>query len=176
MCNDVAMSATEPGHILIIGEMGAGKTTIGLAVAEELAVPFLDSDLSLEARAGESGSSIAAREGVDRLHDLELEVFLEMTAREQRSVIAPAASVIDTERGRSEISEHFAVWLDAADEILVERQRSGSHRRLVHSVERGRLRERRGRHYAALSEIRVDTGEQPVAESVAEILEELSRR
>lgn len=165
------MSVPEPGHILIIGEMGAGKTTIGQAVAERLVVPFLDSDLCLEARTGESGSSIAASEGVDRLHDLELEVFLEMTARDQRSVIAPAASVIDTERGRSEIAEHFAVWLDAADQILVERQKSGSHRRLVHSVERGKLRERRGRHYAALSEMRVDTGDQSVAESVGEILE-----
>lgn len=165
------MSSISHDHILIIGEMGAGKTTIGEAVASSLNMPFRDSDAALEAREGESGSSIAARLGVDRLHELELEVFLEMAAEELRSVIAPAASVIDSERGREVIGHHFAVWLDADDDILVERQRRGSHRRLVHAVERGRLRERRGRHYARLSEVRVDTGGQAIEDSVAQILD-----
>ena len=157
-------------HVLMIGEMGAGKTTIGRSLANRLEVKFVDSDTVLEERTGETGSSIADREGVDRLHQLELDVFLDMTTEDERSVIAPAASVVDSERGRSVIAEHFAVWLDAADDILLERQKRGSHRRLVHSVELERLRERRSRHYAALSEVRVDTGIQAVDDSVEQVI------
>lgn len=164
------MSPSSDAHILIIGEMGAGKTTVGRALASQLDIPFRDSDVTLEAKTGDSGSSIAATMGVEKLHDLELEVFLEMADDEQPSVIAPAASVIDSEQARDVIAEHFAVWLDADDEVLVARQRSGEHRRLVHSVERGRLRERRGRHYSELSEIRIDTGLQPPEASVKQIL------
>jgi shikimate kinase len=163
-------------HLLLIGEMGSGKTTIGEAVAERLGLPLLDSDRVLEQRTGETGSSIADRDGVDRLHELELEIFLDMVAADQDSVIAPASSVIDSERARKLIADHYAVWIDADDEVLVERHRRGSHRRLVHPVERRRLRETRGRHYEQLSHDRVDTGRQSVEESVDQVIRSLDAR
>ncbi len=43
---------TGPGRVFLVGFMGAGKSTVGRALAERLAVPFLDLDEAFEALAG----------------------------------------------------------------------------------------------------------------------------
>jgi shikimate kinase len=87
-------------HVILIGPMGVGKTTVGEHLADRLGRPFLDSDEVMEDRLGEWSSEIAAREGVEHLHALELEVFLAMISSPEPSVIASAASVVDSEAGR----------------------------------------------------------------------------
>ena len=42
-------------HVLIIGMMGVGKTTTGLALAEEIGWPYLDSDADIELLTGSTG-------------------------------------------------------------------------------------------------------------------------
>ncbi len=119
-------------HIAVAGAMGVGKTTIGRMLAWELGLPFLDSDEMLEARTGgDNAAEIATRDGVERLHELELEVFLDMCEVADESVLAPASSVVDHPRGRSALSEQITVWLTAADDVIAIRQGSGDHRRPI---------------------------------------------
>lgn len=153
--------------------MGVGKSTIGEALANEIGRPFLDSDVMLEERAGEPGSDIAARDGVDRLHEHELEVFLDMCRAETPSVLAPAASVVDHEVGRVAFGENVTVWLTAPDEVLVERQRQGVHRRPVDEDERTSLRLRRAPHLERLSTITIDTGAGSPDEVVRDLITRL---
>lgn len=163
--------AVEPGpHIVITGAMGVGKTTVGRLLAEELDLPFLDSDEILEARSGENAAEIAGRDGVVALHDLELEVFLNMTRSTTRSVIAPASSVVDHVEGRAAMSENFTVWLDAPDRVVAIRQGSGGHRRPIGPEELARLRARRNPHLEAVSSIVVETGSATAEDVVEEIL------
>lgn len=75
------------GHLVIVGAMGVGKTSVGRLLAERLGLPFLDSDVILEAWTGETGAEIAERDGVGRLHVLELEVFLDACLSQDRVVI-----------------------------------------------------------------------------------------
>lgn len=154
--------------------MGVGKTTIGRMLAWELGLLFLDSDEMLEARTGgEKAAEIAARDGVQRLHELELEVFLDMCEVADESVLAPASSVVDHPRGRSALSEQLTVWLTAPDDVIAIRQGAGDHRRLIDARARAELRARRAPHLEAVSVIRVDTGSATPAEVVADIVARL---
>lgn len=161
-------------HIAVAGAMGVGKTTIGRMLAWELGLPFLDSDEMLEARTGgDNAAEIATRDGVERLHELELEVFLDMCEVADESVLAPASSVVDHPRGRSALSEQITVWLTAADDVIAIRQGSGDHRRPIDARARAELRARRAPHLDAVSAMRVDTGSATPTEVVAEIMERL---
>lgn len=162
-------------HIVIIGAMGVGKTTIGRLVGAHLGLAFLDSDELLEARAGESGAEIAARDGVERLHELELDVFLESCGRPGTTVIAAAASVIDHEQGRVALRDNVAVWLTAPDDVVVTRQRAGDHRRGLAADERSMLRRARAPFLAEVSAITVDAGTESPEQLVADLIRRLPK-
>lgn len=154
--------------------MGVGKTTVGRLLARELELPFFDSDEVIETRTGDTGARIAARDGVDRLHELELEVFLDLCAREERAVLAPASSVVDHPRGRRAMAENLTVWLTAPDHVVAVRQGSGGHRRPIDAEERERLRARRAPHLEMLSDIEVDTGSVSPQRVVSILVERIS--
>jgi shikimate kinase len=122
---------TASHHIVLIGPMGAGKTTLGALVAERLGRPFLDSDRELERVRGSTALAIAESEGVGTLHALEHDVFRSMAASTVPSVIAAAASVVDSEEGRGTLRRAATVWLEADDATLADRAASGSHRRPI---------------------------------------------
>lgn len=163
-------------HIIITGAMGAGKTTVGRLLGVELGLSFLDSDEVIEGRWGETGAAIAAREGVERLHEIELEVFLELCSRDTRTVIAPASSVVDHVEGRAAMVENITVWLTARDEVIVRRRARGDHRRPVGGTERADLRLRRDPRLEAVSDIIIDTSDLSPAAVVVTLVERLESR
>lgn len=164
---------TDVHHIVITGAMGVGKTTIGRMLAGRLGLPFLDSDEVLEPRMDETGAEVATREGVDRLHELELEVFLDMCQAQDRSVIAPASSVVDHPKGRSALAKNLTVWLTAPDDVIVARQGMGAHRRPIDAEERAELRRRRSPHLEAVSSIVIDTGTAAPDDVVQKIIDQI---
>ena len=161
----------ESTHILVTGPMGAGKTTVGRLLSTALGVPFHDSDGTLERRAGETGAEIAERDGVPHLHALELEVFLDLCETRPRSIIAPAASVVDHETGRHAMAANTTIWLTASDEVLVARTSDGDdHRRGVTAGERAALRRRRDPWLERVSSLKVDNSSLSPEETVERIL------
>lgn len=156
---------------MVTGAMGVGKTTVGRLLAAEIGMPFLDSDECLEAQRGEAGSVIAAREGVARLHELELEVFLAMCQTPGTAVIAPAASVVDHEPGRRALEENFTVWLTAPGEVLAERQGRGTHRRPISPEAHAALQAARAPSLSAVSAVTIDTGATSPGEVVDKLVE-----
>jgi shikimate kinase len=153
------LSHQSRGHIVIIGAMGVGKTTVGQLLATELDRPFIDSDAEIEARTGESGVDIAARGGVEELHRVELEVFFDMTGSKDPSVLAPAASVVEDEAARAHLANNYTVWLVAPDDTLTERRGAGGHRRPVDAEEQAQLEQRREPLFTQVSQLILDTGE-----------------
>ena len=156
-------------HVILIGPMGVGKTTVGEHLADRLGRPFLDSDEVMEDRLGEWSSEIAAREGVEHLHAVELEVFLAMISSPEPSVIASAASVVDSEAGRGALEANLTVWLSASDRVLAQRQQHGHHRRAVDAGERRALHSRRAPLLEAAATLRLDTDQRSIDALVDEV-------
>lgn len=169
------LTLTNPsGHIVLVGAMGVGKTTVGALLAVELDLPFFDSDVALTARTGEDGAGIADREGVSALHNLELEVFLELVQSPGRNVISAAASVVDFEVARRALAENTTIWLTAPESVLTDRLGVDDHRRDTSVEERMALERRRQPHLRKVASFEIDTGTKTPDEIVAELVVTLS--
>lgn len=149
---------THSSNIAVLGEMGVGKTTIGRLLARTLGWPFFDSDEMIEADTGMTAAEIAIRDGVSGLHDCELDVFVTMSHASAPAVLAPAASVVDSERGRDLLRLCTTVWLVAPDAVLEKRQSRDDHRRSVGDEERAELRDRRDPYLEEIADMTIDTG------------------
>ena len=81
--------------VFFVGLPGAGKSTIGKAVATKLLLPFVDLDREIERTAGKSINRIFAEDGEPRFRELEAEA----TARIPRTpaIVAPGAGWISNE-------------------------------------------------------------------------------
>ena len=99
------------GHVVLLGLMGGGKTSVGRRVAARLGRPLLDGDEILEEQLGRTAAQIADAEGIDRLHEREAEIALEALASTTPAVIGPAASVIELDAVRDAMAGHVVVWL-----------------------------------------------------------------
>ena len=143
-------------HIVLIGPMGVGKSTIGGSVAAAIGRVFLDSDEVIESDLGITGSELATTQGVEDLHAIELAVFERMVMTIPPAVIAPAESVVDNPAGRALLEAQLGVWLDAPDDVLSARRTTGVHRRVISEEEARRLRSTRRRHLEVCTLGRVD--------------------
>ncbi len=75
-------------HVVLIGLPGAGKSTVGRAVARRLEVPFIDFDRLIEARTGGTIAAFFAEHGEPAFRALEVEVTREL-AGASPAVLAP---------------------------------------------------------------------------------------
>jgi shikimate kinase len=120
-------------HIVLVGMMGVGKSTVGRALAVTLDRPLFDSDEMIEDRTGRTVRDIWLTDGEPVFRALETEVLLEALEAHEPSVIAAAGGVVLSETNRSILQSADAevVWLLADIEVLVDRTRSGGHRPLL---------------------------------------------
>jgi shikimate kinase len=167
-----------PQHVVLVGPMGAGKTTTGGALAEVLGWPLRDCDVDLEARAGRTATEIARSEGVAHLHRLEAEVLLDALDADEPSVITAAASVVEDETVRGALATPLVVWLDVPDAELLARMGAAAHRRPLDTTELAAVMGRRRPLLARLARVQLD-GRRPTADLVGDlvaVLKDVERR
>lgn len=163
-------------HVVLVGPMGVGKSSVGRGVAEALGRPLRDSDDDLAAERGIRGRELAATEGVDALHAWEADHLLRSLASAEPSVIAAAASVVDDPPAAAALAEPFVVWLRAPAGVLAGRLEGTDHRRALGDDPLAQVQElaaRRHDGYAAVADATVDsdgTDADGVAAAVAEVL------
>lgn len=158
------------GHVVLVGQMGAGKTETGRWLATKLGRPFVDSDELIGGRTGRTGAEIAARDGVEALHQLEGAVLLEALADPTRAVIAAAASVVDSDECMAALAGQLVIWVDAPDPVLAGRLAAATHRRDLGPDPLATLAEQRRRRaprYAAVASLRTLPAGAPAAVSDA---------
>lgn len=162
-------------HVVIVGLMGTGKTSIGTALAALLGRSFSDSDGEILAATGRTAREIADDGGADAIHDEEEKHLLAALRRSTPLVIGAAASVIDVKRCRDAMIESaVVVWLRADLDTLVERFATGDHRPLygtdVATMFAAQL-ESRNPGYEAAADVIVDVGsfsQTPLPTTIAE--------
>lgn len=150
-------------HIVVVGMMGAGKSTLGRMLAKHLEVPYVDHDEILEATTGMSGREIASQLGVDRLHALESEVFLECLDRSTPSTISAATSIIDSRACRIALAAPIVCWLRLPVDAILERiaHDGGKHRRTGSDI--AARFEQRERRFAEVADIETNALHAPEA-------------
>ena len=128
-------------HLVLVGMMGVGKTTVSRIIGERLGRPVIDSDQVIEARTGRTVREIFETDGEPAFRALETEVLLESLAATEPLVIAAAGGVVLSATNRQALRDADArvVWLCADPATLVERVRSGGHRPLLDEDPAGTL-------------------------------------
>ncbi len=104
-------------RIALIGLRGAGKTTLGRRLAEDLRVPFIELDREIERASGMDMTELFAVHGQTGFRRLELECLERTIAAHQDCVIATGGSLV-TEPHTYDVllASCFVVWLKAAPE------------------------------------------------------------
>jgi shikimate kinase len=110
-------------HVVMLGLMGAGKTTIGRRVARRLGRRFVDSDEELETRTGKTARTLLAERGVDGLHGQEAAVVEDILQGDEPVVFGAPASVVLSPALRARLQQEDAVWLRADPHWLAEKMR-----------------------------------------------------
>ena len=158
--------------IVLVGMMGAGKTSIGRRVASALHLPFIDADAEIEKAANLSIAEIFAQYGEDYFREGESRVVARLLASGP-AVLATGGGAFMCEETRARCREHVTIWLKADIPVLLERVRKKGNRPLLDNPDpegaMRRLLAEREPVYAT-ADIRIASREGPHQVLVAEIL------
>lgn len=102
--------------VVLIGPMGAGKTTLGKKLARQLGVPFADTDKIVSAKHG-SVQSIFQKHGEEHFRDLET-LALEK-ALESAGIVATGGGLPLRETNRKLLEGNLVIFLDTSQEHVI---------------------------------------------------------
>ncbi|PSL03594.1 shikimate kinase [Haloactinopolyspora alba] len=157
--------------VVLVGPPGAGKTTVGNAVASTLSVGFRDTDVDVEQVAGKSIADIFVEDGEPVFRELERTAVATALA-EHDGVLALGGGAVSDETTRSLLRGHRVVFLDVGLSDAVGRVGFNRDRPLLLDSPRAQLKrllDERRPVYTEVASVTVDTsGRAPddVAEEV----------
>lgn len=164
--------------IILVGMMGAGKTSIGKKLAERLHLPFADADDEIEKASGLKITEIFEQFGEEYFRDGERRVIARLLDGTP-TVIATGGGAFINAQTRALIKDKaLSIWLNADLDILVERVSRRNHRPLLHGrnprdvlIELGKLRA----PIYALADIHACSDASPHAMTVDQIMGMLTK-
>jgi 3-dehydroquinate synthase/shikimate kinase/3-dehydroquinate synthase len=159
---------------VLVGFMGAGKTTVGHIVAERLGQPFVDSDVLIEQRLGRSIRDIFVSEGETYFRELEHATVAELV-RGEEAVIALGGGAVEDPRTRAVLRNARVIYLRVGYDEAMSRVGGDAYRPMLHRPDLDGLYKKRLPVYEDLSVLTIDTdGRRPDAVA-REVLAELTR-
>jgi shikimate kinase len=168
------------GNIFLVGMMGAGKTTLGKAVAQRLGLAFVDTDRLLIERTGVPVGTIFEIEGEEGFRKRESALLADVAAADEQVVATGGGIVIAEENRRVMREAGTVIYLRARLERLWERTRHDSSRPLLATPDpRARLAELlevREPLYRDAAHLVMETGAQSAATLAARIVAALGAR
>jgi shikimate kinase len=117
--------------VVLVGMMGAGKSTIGRRLAARLRLPFLDADIEIEAAASMSIPDIFATHGESYFRDGEARVIARLLDNGP-AVIATGGGAFMREETRNRIRDKaVSIWLKADADVIMKRVKRRADRPLL---------------------------------------------
>jgi shikimate kinase len=165
--------------IVLVGMMGAGKSSVGRRLAGRLGLPFFDADTEIERAAGMTIPEIFASRGEAEFRDGERRVIARLLTSGP-SVIATGGGAFMSEETRERIDENgVSIWLRAEFDVLMRRVRKRSNRPLLKTADpEGTLRKLIEDRYPvyALADVTVHSRDVPHETVVQDIVDALDQR
>ena len=150
--------------IVLIGMMGAGKTSVGKRLAQKLGLPFVDADDEIEAGAQMTIPEIFERFGEPYFRDGERRVIARLLEGGPKVLSTGGGAFLNEETRRRVAERGVSVWLKPEFEVLLRRVRKRSNRPLLRTEDPEatlrKLLEERSPTYA-LADLTIETRDGP---------------
>lgn len=167
-------------NVHLVGMPGAGKSTVGKALARQLALSFIDADHELVEHTGVSISTIFEVEGEAGFRQRESQLIAELCTRNGLLLATGGGAVLREENRTALRQSGVVIYLHAGLDHLWQRTRHDSRRPLLQTDNpRAALRsllEVRDPLYRQTADLIVETGRQSVNKLVSEIMLALTRQ
>ncbi len=174
---ETGLSALTARPIVLVGLMGAGKTTVGRRLASALDLPFIDADAEIEAAAGSTVEEIFARHGEGAFREGERRVISRLLSDGPMVLATGGGAYIDPGTRAAIKEKGTSIWLRADIDVLMRRVGKRNNRPLLKTDNPRRvmeqLIEKRYPIYAE-ADIIIDSREGPHEYMVRAILAALS--
>lgn len=163
-------------NIYLVGMMGAGKSTVGKVLANQLNYKFFDTDVLVSQVAGEPITEIFAKDGETAFRNLESQVLSSLCAY-QHLVVATGGGIVVKQKNWGYLRHGIIIWLNVPPHRLYERLKGDTSRPLLQHPDplaclEDILEKRRSRYNQADIFINIDGDETP-AEIVTNILSKI---
>ena len=167
-------------HLVLVGPMGAGKTSIGRCLARHFGLPFRDSDHEIERRAGAAVATIFECAGEAGFRARERDVLAELLAGPASVLATGGGAVLDAGSRRLLAASAFVVHLRVEVSTQLERLARDRSRPLLATGDREatlhRLAAERDPLYAGIADLAFDTRHLPAIDAARELARELDAR
>jgi shikimate kinase len=174
---DCGSSPMAERSIVLVGLMGAGKSTVGRRLASVLRLPFHDADQEIETAAGCSISDFFERYGEPAFRDGERKVIARLLAGPRHVLATGGGAFMDPTTRALIKAEGLSVWLRANIDLLMERVTKRPTRPLLKNDDpRGTMERLMAERYPVYAEadITVDSNGGPHDTVVQQILSQLN--
>jgi len=166
-------------RIALVGMRGAGKTSLGMSLAEQLGVPFVQMGTEIERLAGMPVSEILSLSGQDGYRRLEEKALLEVLARLEKCVIETGGSIVsESSVFNVLLTTCKVVWIKALPEEHMQRVVDQGDLRPIESNDHAmadlrRILEAREPYYAQAHAV-IDTSGSSLEESFQQLVSAVS--
>jgi shikimate kinase len=165
--------------VVLVGLMGAGKSSVGSEVAARMGMTFVDVDVAIVERTGKTVRELWERGGESAYRHLESKVVLDTLAEKRDVVLAAPGGVVLDPVVRTALANAFVVWLRTDPATLASRVRLDDHRPLLgehpQDVLTTMAHERSG-IYEDLADLAIDTDHEDVEAIASRIVSALDDR
>src|SRR3954468_20279637 len=125
-------SALGRRSVVLVGMMGAGKSTIGRRLAARLRLPFFDADIEIEAAAGMSIPDIFVAHGEPYFRDGEARVIARLLNSGPAVIATGGGAFTEREETRQRIRDKaVSIWLKADADVIMKRVKRRADRPLL---------------------------------------------
>lgn len=165
-------------NILLIGFMGAGKSTVSAKLSELLAMEIMEMDAYIQKKEGMSIKDIFATNGEEYFRNCESNTLIEL--RERKRMVVSCGGGVPLREKNVELmkTSGYVVWLTATPEAIYERVKDSTERPLLNGNMNvpfiQNLMESRREKYERAADIVIDTTGKEIESICEELLQKLS--